>query len=45
MFPEFYYEIATPRQAEVLDAIKEVGTKTGAADKLGITYSGVKKHI
>lgn len=45
MFPEFYYEIATPRQAEVLDAIKEEGTKTGAAKKLGITYDGVRKHL
>ena len=25
MFPEFYYEVATPRQAEVLDAVKANG--------------------
>ena len=45
MFPEFYYEIATARQAEVLDAIKETGSKVAAAEKLGISYNGVKKHF
>jgi molybdenum-dependent DNA-binding transcriptional regulator ModE len=45
MFPEFYYEIATARQKEVLDATKEAGTKVAAAKKLGMSYNGIKKHF
>lgn len=45
MFPEFYYEIATERQAEVLDAVKANDTKKAAADSLGITYAALKKHF
>lgn len=45
MFPEFYYEIATPRQAEVLDALKANETKKAAAESLGISYAGIKKHM
>lgn len=45
MFPEFYYEVATERQAEVLDAVKANDTKKAAADSLGISYTGLKKHF